>query len=161
MGRPILAGPKVPESRVALLRKAFDATMADPKFLEEVRSRNLELTPMGGTELQALITSIMSTSPDIVQASKEALHKTDGMFISKAKVQFVKHTGPVSKIKKGGRRVWIKHKGKEVRAKISGSRTRVTVNGKKAKRKKIKVGMTCTFTYPGAGQEAKKADCKG
>ena len=30
-----------------------------------------------------------------------------------------------------------------------------------AKRKKIKVGMKCTFTYPGPGQEAKKVDCKG
>jgi tripartite-type tricarboxylate transporter receptor subunit TctC len=161
MGRPILTGPRVPESRVAVLRKAFDATMTDPKFLEEVRKRNLELTPMPGTELQTLITSIMSTPPDIVQAAKEALHKTEGMFISKAKVQFVTHTGPVSKIKRGGRRVWIKHKGKEVRAKISGSRTKVTINGKKAKRKAIKVGMTCSFTYPGAGQEAKKVDCKG
>ena len=161
MGRPTLAGPRVPESRVALLRKAFNATMKDPQFLDEVRKRNLELEPMGGTELQALITDIMSTPPDIVQTAKEALHKTEGMFISKAKVQFVTHTGPVTKIKKGGRKVWIKRKGKEVSTKISGSRTRVTVNGKKAKRKKIKVGMTCIFTYPGKGQEAKKVDCKG
>jgi hypothetical protein len=48
-----------------------------------------------------------------------------------------------------------------VKAKVSGSRTKVTVNGKKAKRKAIKVGMTCTFTYPGPGSEAKKVDCKG
>ncbi|MDX1483049.1 MAG: hypothetical protein R3229_01100 [Alphaproteobacteria bacterium] len=161
MGRPILAGPGVPDSRVAILRNAFTATMKDPKFLEEARNRNLELEPMGGTELQALITEIMATPPDIVQAAKEALHKTEGMFIAKAKVQFIKHTGPVSKIKRGGRRVWIKYKGKEVRAKISGSRTTVTIGGKKVKRKAIKVGMTCTFTYPGAGQEAKRVDCKG
>jgi len=48
-----------------------------------------------------------------------------------------------------------------VKAKVSGSRTKVTINGKKTKRKNIKVGMTCTFTYPGAGSEAKKVDCKG
>jgi len=24
----------------------------------------------------------------------------------------------------------------------------------------VKAGMTCTFTYPAAGQEAKKVDCK-
>ena len=52
------------------------------------------------------------------------------------------------------------YKGKEVTAKVSGSRTKVTLDGKKAKRKKIKAGMTCTFTYPGPGMEAKKIDCK-
>ena len=36
----------------------------------------------------------------------------------------------------------------------------MTLDGKNAKRKMIKVGMTCTFTYPGAGQEAKSIDCK-
>ncbi len=30
----------------------------------------------------------------------------------------------------------------------------------KTKRKAIKVGMTCTFTYASAGSTAKKIDCK-
>jgi hypothetical protein len=116
MGRPVLAPPKVPESRVALLRKAFDATMTDAQFLKEAKNRNLELAPVSGREVQDLVTDIMATSPDIVQASKEATQKTTGMFIEKAKVQLVKHTGAVSKIKKKGRRIYIKHKGKEVMA---------------------------------------------
>lgn len=161
MGRPIVAPPGVPESRVKILRDAFDATMKDPKFLEEARSRNLPLSPISGAEVQALVTEIMSTPPDIVQAAKEATQKTTGMFVSKAKVQLIKHSGPVTKTKRAGRRISIKLKsGKEVTAKVSGSRTAVTINGKKAKRKQVKAGMTCTFTYPGAGQEAKKVDCK-
>ncbi len=161
MGRPIVAPPGVPESRVRILRAAFDATMKDEKFIAEARNRNLEITPISGAEVQELITSIMSTSPDIVQAAKEATLKTTGMFISKAKVQFVTDSGPVTKTAKGGRRISIKLKsGKVVSAKISGSRTAITVGGKKAKRSAVKVGMTCTFTYPGAGQEAKKVDCK-
>lgn len=52
-------------------------------------------------------------------------------------------------------------KGKDVTAKVSGSRTKVTINGKKAQRKAVKIGMTCTFTYPGPGQAAKQVDCKG
>jgi tripartite-type tricarboxylate transporter receptor subunit TctC len=160
MGRPIAAGPGVPDSRVAILRNAFDKTVTDAVFLKEARSRNLEMAPVSGRVVQDLITDIMSTSPDIVQASKEATQKTSGMFIQKAKVQVVNHMGPVTKIKKGGRRLYIGYKGKEVMAKVSGSRTKLTVNGKKAKRKAVKVGMTCTFTYPGAGQEAQKVDCK-
>jgi hypothetical protein len=82
------------------------------------------------------------------------------MYIKKVKVKMVKHTGPVTKVKRGGRRVWIKHKGKEVKTAISGSKTKVTINGKKTKRKNIKVGMTCTFTYPGPGSRSKNVDCK-
>ncbi len=79
----------------------------------------------------------------------------------RVKFALAKHTGKVTKTKKGGRRIFIDYKGKEVKAKVSGSRTKVTIDGKKTKRKHIKVGMTCTFTYPGPGQEAKRVDCKG
>ena len=75
-------------------------------------------------------------------------------------LKMAKHEGKVTKIKRGGRRVWISYKGKQVGAKISGSRTKVTVGGKKAKRKAIKVGMNCRFTYPKPGEEATNVDCK-
>ena len=77
-----------------------------------------------------------------------------------ASSKMLKHEGPVTKIKRGGRRIFITYNGKEVRAKVSGSRTNVTLNGKKVKRKAIKVGMTCRFTYPKPGAEAAKVDCK-
>ncbi|MDH3240110.1 MAG: hypothetical protein OEO83_05535 [Alphaproteobacteria bacterium] len=161
MGRPIVAPPGVPESRVKILRDAFDATMKDPKFLAETKGRNLEVTPVSGSDVQALMTEIMSTPQDVVQAAKEATLKTTGMFITKAKVQFVTDTGAVTKTIKKGRSIAFKLKnGKEVKAKISGSRTLVTVGGKKSKRGSIKVGMTCAVTYPGPGQEAKKVECK-
>jgi hypothetical protein len=62
--------------------------------------------------------------------------------------------------KRAGRRITIDFKGKKVMAKLSSSKTKVTIKGKKAKRKDVKVGMTCTFTYPGPGKRAKKVDCK-
>ncbi len=76
------------------------------------------------------------------------------------KAKLVKHEGPVTKIKRGGCRVWINYKDKEVVARISGSRTKVTLAGKKAKRKAIKVGIKCRFTYPKPGKEATNVDCR-
>jgi iron(III) transport system substrate-binding protein len=70
------------------------------------------------------------------------------------------HKGKVVKTKRAGRRITIDYKGKKVTAKLSSRRTKVTINGKKSKRKQVKVGMTCTFTYPGPGKTAKKVDCK-
>jgi len=160
MGRPLLVGPKVPPERVAALRAAFNATTKDAKFLADLAKQRLESAPLAGEEVQSLVARIMATTPDIVEASREATQKTGNMYIKKATVRMVKHSGPVSQVLKGGRQVLIKHEGKEVKASISGSRTAVTVDGKKTKRKAIKVGMTCTFTYPGPGSRAKNVDCK-
>lgn len=70
------------------------------------------------------------------------------------------HTGKVVATKRAGRRVTINYKGNKVTAKLSSSKTKVTIAGKKSKRKNVKVGMTCTFTYPGPNTTAKKVDCK-
>ena len=41
LGRTIFAPPDVPAERIAALRRAFDATMTDPAYLEECKTRNL------------------------------------------------------------------------------------------------------------------------
>ncbi len=160
MGRPILVGPKVPKARVKALRAAFDATMKDAKFLAGLKKQRLEAAALSGAEVQKLVASIMRTKSDIVEASKEATAKTGNMYIKKITVKMLKHEGKVSQVKRGGRRIFIMYKGKEVKAAVSGSRTKVTIDGKKTKRKNIKVGMSCKFTYPGVGTTAKRVDCK-
>jgi iron(III) transport system substrate-binding protein len=70
------------------------------------------------------------------------------------------HSGKVVETQRAGRRVTIDYKGEKVAARLSSSQTKVTIKGKKAVRKDVKVGMTCTFTYPGPGKVAKQVDCK-
>src|SRR5215470_7294046 len=52
VGRPILTAPDVPPERVKALRKAFDETLKDPKFIEAAKNANMYFNPMGGEELQ-------------------------------------------------------------------------------------------------------------
>jgi tripartite-type tricarboxylate transporter receptor subunit TctC len=143
----ITAGPpNIVPDRLAALRAGYLKAVRSKALIDEAKRAHREIDPAGGEEVRRRITAMLSQPPEI----EELLAR-----LSKQKVPMVKH------IKRGGRRVWIKYKGKEVKAAISGSRTKVTIGGKKAKRKKIKVGMTCTFTYPRAGAEAKSVDCKG
>ncbi len=158
LGRPYVMPPDVPADRLAAIRKAFMATARDPKFVAQMKKLRFNVSPVSGEEMQNIIIKIYKTPPDIVALTKDAIVYRGTLI--KAKIKLVKHTGKVTKTKRGGRRIFISYKGKEVKAKVSGRRTKVTIGGKKAKRKAIKVGMTCTFTYPGAGQEAKKIDCK-
>ncbi len=148
----IAAGPpNIPADRLAALRAAFKASTEDAEFRAAAKRAGRSIEPAFGEDVQKMIVALMDQPPEIVDLLKK---------LSTVKVDMIQHVGPVTQIKRGGRQVYISNKGKEVFAKISGSRTRVTVDNKKAKRKAIKKGMTCTFTYPRANAEAKKVDCK-
>ena len=46
LGRPFAAPPGIPADRATALRQAFDATMADPALLAEMRAKKLEVEPV-------------------------------------------------------------------------------------------------------------------
>ncbi len=159
MGRPFAMGPRVPAARVKAVRIAFNAMAKDAKFLADAKRQKRDIDLVTGEEIQKIVND-MAATPKADLALLEEVQRYKGK-AKRVTIKMAKHTGKVTKTKRGGRRIFIKYKGKEVKAKVSGSRTKVTINGKKAKRKAVKVGMTCTFTYPSAGSEAKRVDCKG
>ncbi len=68
-GRPLFAPPGTPVDRLAVLRAAFKATLADPEFIAEAQKLNLEITPMDGEKIVPLIESIFKTpEPVLVRA---------------------------------------------------------------------------------------------
>jgi tripartite-type tricarboxylate transporter receptor subunit TctC len=77
VGRPILTAPGVPAERVAALRKAFDDTFNDPQFIETARKAGMYLNPLGGGELQAIASRIVTPSPQVIAAVKEAIKVKD------------------------------------------------------------------------------------
>ena len=66
MARPFTAPPGIPAERKAALRKAFDETMKDTAFLEEAKQRSLEVAPVTGAEIDALIGDLYRSPPDVV-----------------------------------------------------------------------------------------------
>jgi tripartite-type tricarboxylate transporter receptor subunit TctC len=78
MGRPYVAPPGVPADRVKLLRDSFMKTLASPEFLQEAKRANLDISPMTGEEIHALLDRQYKTSPDLVQ-------KVRGMMIATGK----------------------------------------------------------------------------
>ena len=66
MAWPFTAPPGAPAERVEALRKAFDDTMRDREFLAEAERLNLEITPVQGVRIQALIEELYrTTSPEL------------------------------------------------------------------------------------------------
>ena len=66
MARPFTAPPGIPADRKAALRKAFSETMKDPAFLEEAKQRGLEVNPVSGDEIEALIADLYRSPADVV-----------------------------------------------------------------------------------------------
>jgi tripartite-type tricarboxylate transporter receptor subunit TctC len=73
VGRPILAPPGLPADRAKALRAAFDATMKDPRFLDEANKQKMDISPIGGEQLQAIVEKIIGVQPKIVDMVKDAL----------------------------------------------------------------------------------------
>ena len=159
MGRPFLMGPGVPADRLKTIRTAFVAVAKDPRLIKELNKQSMDVSPVTGGEIQTIVAKAYKTPKSIVDRARESM-SYKGKRI-KAKIKMVKDTGTISKIIKGGRKLHMKlANGKTVKTSVSGRRTKVFIGGKKTKRKKIKMGMTCTFNYPGTGQRAKRIDCK-
>lgn len=65
-GRPYFLPPDVPAARVAALRRAFDETMRDPAFIADAAKLQLDVDPMTGEAVQALVGDLARTPPDVV-----------------------------------------------------------------------------------------------
>jgi tripartite-type tricarboxylate transporter receptor subunit TctC len=76
MGRPFAAPPNVPAERVAALRRAFDLAMKDPELIAEAEKTQLEIAPVDGEALQAMVERMFKAAPDVVEAARRAIgHK--------------------------------------------------------------------------------------
>jgi tripartite-type tricarboxylate transporter receptor subunit TctC len=71
MGRPFLFPPKVPAERVKAFRDAFDATMKDETFLADAKAQKIEIDPVGGEAIAALLDRVYATPPDVVGKLRE------------------------------------------------------------------------------------------
>jgi tripartite-type tricarboxylate transporter receptor subunit TctC len=72
-GRPFILPPGSPADRVAALRKAFLAAFDDKDLLAEAQTMRLDVAPISGAEVQALVTKVYSFPPNIVEKAKRAL----------------------------------------------------------------------------------------
>jgi tripartite-type tricarboxylate transporter receptor subunit TctC len=73
IGRPLAAPPETPADRIDVLRRAFDATMRDPAFLEEGRRIQAEISPTAGEEVQGIIARLYATPEAVVRRAKSLL----------------------------------------------------------------------------------------
>jgi tripartite-type tricarboxylate transporter receptor subunit TctC len=73
MGRPFVAPPGLPADRATALQTAFMETMKDPEFLAEAQKQDLEVNPVSGAEIQALLVDLYETPKEIADKAAAAI----------------------------------------------------------------------------------------
>jgi tripartite-type tricarboxylate transporter receptor subunit TctC len=71
MARPFAAPPGLAPATANLLRRAFDATIADPEFLAEAKAMQADISPIRGEDVQKLVAEIYATPRPIVDRAKK------------------------------------------------------------------------------------------
>lgn len=66
IGRSIITTPNVPPARLAALRRAFDAMVADPAFRAEMKKRNVLLEPLTGEQVDRISNETLQTPKDVL-----------------------------------------------------------------------------------------------
>ena len=72
-GRPFFLPPDVPVARVEALRRAFDATMKDPAYLAEADKLKIDVEPLSGEAVAAMVEQVSRTPADTVARVRAAL----------------------------------------------------------------------------------------
>jgi tripartite-type tricarboxylate transporter receptor subunit TctC len=65
-GRPYLTPPGLPAERLSELRRAFGDTMRDRTFLDEVSRQGLEVSPISGEDMQAMIVKLAAMPLEVI-----------------------------------------------------------------------------------------------
>ena len=73
INRAYVTTPGTPPDRVQALRRAFDATMKDPAFLEEAAKSQMDISASTGEEAQKFSDMIANTSPAVIARAKVIL----------------------------------------------------------------------------------------
>jgi hypothetical protein len=83
MAYPVVAPPGTPADRIALLRRALEATVKDPEYLADAQRQTLETDAVKGADIAALIDRLYASPPEIVARAKMALEDGKKITVNK------------------------------------------------------------------------------
>ncbi|MPZ41635.1 MAG: hypothetical protein GEU95_27045 [Rhizobiales bacterium] len=73
--RSFIAPPKTTPANLAILRKAFDATMKDPQFLADAEKLRIDVAPLSGERVQEVVRKLYESPPKVVDLARAAINR--------------------------------------------------------------------------------------
>jgi tripartite-type tricarboxylate transporter receptor subunit TctC len=78
MARVFFLPPDTPATRVEALRRAFDATMKDPLFLDQAKQAGFDINPLSGEDTTKLVRKIQDTPAPVVDGLRAMIAPQGG-----------------------------------------------------------------------------------
>ena len=73
LGKVYITTPGVPDDRLAALRKAFDETMRDPAYIEDMKSVDMQVRPLKHDQSARIAMEIIDLPPEVIAKAKAAI----------------------------------------------------------------------------------------
>ncbi len=157
MARPYAAPPGLPADRTKILRAAFTKTQKDKAYLGDAEKLRIDISPKSGEEVDKIVARVMAMPKPLIARYKNLVEHPKA---EPRKVTWQIVSGTISKVAKKGRiEFTMAGKKKPIKTRIQNGYTKLSVDGKKAKRKAVKVGMTCKIWYEGNKSTAGQMEC--
>jgi len=77
IGWPFLAPPGLAPERLQVLRDAFQATMQDKDFLAEAAQSGVDVRPVSGEQIKAIVAEVYTISPELAAKAADLLNKRE------------------------------------------------------------------------------------
>ena len=72
--RSFIAPPGPRRRNLAILRKAFDATMKDPQFLADAEKLRIDVAPLSGERVQEVVRNLYASRPEVIELARAAIN---------------------------------------------------------------------------------------
>jgi tripartite-type tricarboxylate transporter receptor subunit TctC len=72
--RSFIAPPGTTPANLAILRRAFDATMKDPQFLADAEKLRIDVAPLSGERVQEVVRNLYASPPEVVDLARAAIN---------------------------------------------------------------------------------------
>lgn len=72
--RSFIAPPGTTPANLAILRRAFDATMKDPQFLADAEKLRIDVAPLSGERVQQVVSNLYASPPEVVSLARAAIN---------------------------------------------------------------------------------------
>jgi tripartite-type tricarboxylate transporter receptor subunit TctC len=73
--RSYIAPPGTTPANLAVLRAAFDKTMADPAFLEDAKKMRVEIEALPGTKVEEVIRNLYASPKPVVERARRVIRQ--------------------------------------------------------------------------------------
>lgn len=154
IGYPYMVPDGTPADRVAALRKALATALADPELIADANKQRIEIEPITGETIEAVLRKSFSAPKEVVARLVEASKLPSD--IEKAKAVKVRST--LTAVAGNARSITFMDAGKSSKAGLAEG-TKVTIAGAKAEANALKVGMACEISYFGNEGQAVSVAC--